>query len=62
MWKTSRNSDETGLSSGLAGMTSFMCRHQRRQTSVVAMACQRSSLSISAYPNRSRVSGSRKIV
>ena len=61
MWKTSRSSDETGLSSGFAGMTSFMCRHQRRQTSVEAIAAQRSSLSISAYANRSRVAGSRKI-
>src|SRR5204863_3450619 len=61
MWKTSRSSDETGLSSAFAGMTSFMWRHQRRQTSVEAIAAQRSSLSISAYPNRSRVAGSRKI-
>ena len=37
-----------GLSSGWDGMTSFMCRHQRRQTSVAAMAAHRSSLSISA--------------
>jgi hypothetical protein len=61
MWKTSRSADETGLSSAFAGMTSFMCRHQRRQTSVEAIAAQRSSLSISAYPKRSRVAGSRKI-
>ena len=48
MWKTSRSSRETGLSSGFDGISSRMWRHQRRQTSVDATAAQRSSLSISA--------------
>ena len=37
----------------------FMCRHQRRHTSVWATAAQRASSSISTYAKRSRVSGSR---
>ena len=51
----------TGLLSGFEGMISRMCAHHRRQTSVPAIACHRSSLSISAYANRSRVIGSMKI-
>src|SRR5262245_19661899 len=42
-------------------MISRMCCHQRWHTGVTRIAFQRSSLSISAYANRSRVSGSRKI-
>jgi len=48
MWNTSRSSSETGLPSGFDGIKSRMCRHHRWQTSVAAMACHRSSLSISA--------------
>jgi len=43
-------------------MISLMCRHHRRQTSVDAIACQRSSLSTSTYAKRSLVAASRKIV
>ncbi len=48
MWNTSRSSVETGLSSGFDGISSHMCRHHLRQTSVEATAAQRSSLSSSA--------------
>ena len=41
------SSREIGLSSGFEGMISRMWRHHRRQTSVCAMACHRSSLSSS---------------
>ena len=61
MRNTSRSSREIGLSSAFAGMMSRMWRHQRRQTSVVATAAHRASLSISTYPKRSLVSGSRKM-
>ena len=41
---TSRRSRLTGLSSSWLGMSSRIERHQRRQTSVSAIACHRSSL------------------
>ena len=46
-WKTMFRSRLTGLLSGLDGMTSPICFHQRWHTSVRAIAAQRASSSIS---------------
>jgi hypothetical protein len=46
--KNFRYSSDTGLLSSFAAMTSFMCAHQRLQTSVSAIAAHFSSDSISA--------------
>ena len=61
MWNTRTRSFDTGLLSGFEGIMSFMYAHHLLQTSVSAIAAHRSSSSISAYPNSSWVSGSRKI-
>ncbi len=47
MWKTSRNSVDTGLLSGFDGITSPMYAHHFLHSGVLAIAAQRASLSIS---------------